>query len=228
MQVANSYLNHKPYLWLWLPLGFLLLVTLAEFTLPDEILSAINNENGLIELLQAALTAGGFILAIIILWKSRKTCSWPLKLWIGLAALCCLYVTGEEVSWGQHFFNWEASESWKHINDQQETNLHNTSSWLDQKPRLLLLIGVIVGGLLIPLAQQFKPHILPEHLQMIYPEKHLWVTSAIALLIKITDKIGDATDNAFFERASELEETYLFYFVLLYLLIMKHRLTAQN
>ena len=64
-------------------------------------------------------------------------------------------------SWGQHFLGWESSEFWQDINDQSETNLHNTSSWLDQKPRLILEIGVMVGGIVIPLLIKFKKGLLP-------------------------------------------------------------------
>ena len=70
--------------------------------------------------------------------------------WFGLAALCCLYVAGEEISWGQHLFDWATPENWSEVNDQNETNIHNTSSWFDQKPRLVLLIGTVFGSLILP------------------------------------------------------------------------------
>src|SRR3546814_19755347 len=60
-------------------------------------------------------------------------------------------MAGEEASWGRHYAGWLTPEGWQAINDQGETNLHDTSSWLDQKPRTLLEIGVIVGGIIVPL-----------------------------------------------------------------------------
>src|SRR3546814_15941194 len=66
-------------------------------------------------------------------------------------------MAGEEASWGQHYAGWLTPENWQALNDQGETNLHNTSSWLDQKPRTLLEIGVIVGGILIPLLALRRP-----------------------------------------------------------------------
>src|SRR3546814_9825984 len=62
-----------------------------------------------------------------------------------------------EASWGQHYAGWLTPENWQALNDQGETNLHNTSSWLDQKPRTLLEIGVIVGGILIPMLALRRP-----------------------------------------------------------------------
>ncbi|MCB9982820.1 MAG: hypothetical protein H6861_03965 [Rhodospirillales bacterium] len=48
------------------------------------------------------------------------------------------------------------------MNDQNETNLHNISSRFDQKPRLILLVGVVVGGLIIPALQHFKSKRVPQ------------------------------------------------------------------
>ena len=43
-----------------------------------------------------------------------------------IGALSCLYIAGEEMSWGQHFFHWNTPEYWAMVNRQEETNLHNT------------------------------------------------------------------------------------------------------
>ncbi len=43
-----------------------------------------------------------------------------------IGALGSLYIAGEEMSWGQHFFHWNTPEYWAEVNRQQETNLHNT------------------------------------------------------------------------------------------------------
>ena len=35
--------------------------------------------------------------------------------WVGIAALACLYIAGEEASWGQHYFGWGTPESWQEV-----------------------------------------------------------------------------------------------------------------
>lgn len=40
-------------------------------------------------------------------------------------ALLFFFAAGEEVSWGQRIFGWETGETFREINKQQETNLHN-------------------------------------------------------------------------------------------------------
>ncbi|MGH1399456.1 MAG: hypothetical protein ACRBCT_09615, partial [Alphaproteobacteria bacterium] len=161
-----------------------------------------------------------------ILMRIRARNIW-LTLWVGIAALATFYVAVEEISWGQHIFEWGTPDFWQQVNDQSETNLHNTSSWLDQKPRAILLIGVIVGGLIIPLLTRIKPEILPQTFTIIYPSAILSVTAALALLVKIIDKGQDAADIVLLSRASEVEELYLFYFVLLYLIILRRRVMQQ-
>lgn len=65
--------------------------------------------------------------------------------WMLLLIAGCVYFAGEEISWGQHWLGWETPAQWQAINDQGETNLHNTSSWLDQKPRHLLELWILAG-----------------------------------------------------------------------------------
>ncbi len=158
-------------------------------------------------------------------WKTQKL----LGLWVGLFALASFYITGEEMSWGQQLLHWNTPESWSQINNQNETNLHNTSDWLDQKPRMLLQIGILFGGIIFPLIRKFKPGLLPQKFKIIYPPDILSVTAFIALLVNMGDRVNDFLKNiVLFERASEVEELYLFYFVLLYLIVLRQRIVSAR
>src|SRR3546814_4343016 len=104
--------------------------------------------------------------------------------WIVLALLGSVYMAGEEASWGQHYAGWLTPEGWQAINDQGETNLHNTSSWLDQKPRTLLEIGVIVGGIIVPLLALRRPAIREGRFALLLrSEEH---TSELQSLMRIS------------------------------------------
>jgi len=173
------------------------------------------------------LMVGAFVAARTLL-KMDKSNKW-LNIWIGLAFAACAFVGIEEMSWGQSVFKWGTPEFWAHINVQEETNLHNTSTWLNQKPRILLAIGIVTGGLLIPAAKRWKPSWVPAKFEIIYPPATLGVVAALYLFVRLTEKIA----NSFFDmdiwaRPSEVEEVYFFYFVLLYLLVMKSRLTKPK
>ncbi|MDF1814116.1 MAG: hypothetical protein P1V20_18065 [Verrucomicrobiales bacterium] len=81
--------------------------------------------------------------------------------WTVCWTLACIYFAGEEASWGQWQFGWETPETFQEINKQQETNLHNTSSWLNQKPRTLVELWMILAGLILPFFYTKVRNILP-------------------------------------------------------------------
>jgi hypothetical protein len=200
-----------------------------EIALPRPVLQASLSEGGPHETFEFLFMAAAFCIGLVTLkiidWEKQK---W-LGVWVLLATICSFYVAGEEISWGQQLLHWTTPEFWDSINNQHETNLHNTSSWLDQKPRLLLQIGVLVGGIFMPIARKFKPSALPAKFAIIYPPNALFFTALMALVVNMTDRVDGALKNiTFFERASEVEELYLFYFVMLYLIILKRRILQDK
>ncbi|PCJ97886.1 MAG: hypothetical protein COA45_09370 [Zetaproteobacteria bacterium] len=217
---------HK-LLWLWIPLLMAVVQIFLELLLPSQTLSILHSESGPHEFVQFIIIFLALVISATMLHGLNfKEVPW-LSAWIGLMTLCCFYVAGEEISWGQHVLNWSTPDYWNNLNDQGETNLHNTSSWLDQKPRLILELGVIVGGLIMPLLMKVKPDFLPKKFRIIYPPRFLYVTAGIFLVLKIVDK-ADVLGIQLFERGSEVQELYLFYFVLLYCLELRRRLSLKN
>jgi hypothetical protein len=148
--------------------------------------------------------------------------------WVTLAFIGCAYVAGEEASWGQHFFAWTTPEEWRLYNDQGETNLHNISSWLDQKPRLLLEIGVLVGGLVFPLIQRGGRFLQRGRLAYLTPSIVCLPTAAMALLVRLEDVVIEVTDAPMllFHRPSEVQELFFYYFVCLYLAVLSRRIRS--
>ncbi|MCB1562562.1 MAG: hypothetical protein KDJ75_03220 [Alphaproteobacteria bacterium] len=218
---------HKIW-WLWVPILIALIQVILETTLSSDVLARLHSESGPHEAFEFLFLLYAFIICILILpkldWRTQK----PLLAWVLIATVSCFYVAGEEISWGQHLLKWSTPEYWTHLNDQGETNLHNTSSWLDQKPRLILLIGVLTGGLVIPALQRFKPGLLPQKFAIIYPPAFLGVVALFVLGVEVLGKIDDALKNVvILERGSEVEELYLFYFVMLYMIVLRRRI-LQN
>lgn len=213
------------FFWLWVPILFLVMQIGIEIFVTDEDLKGgLHSEWGPHETLQSIFITGAFLVAMFTLpkinWQTQKL----LGIWFALAGLCCFYVAGEEISWGQHILNWQTPAYWSGVNDQNETNLHNTSAWLDQKPRLILFIGIIIGGLVIPALRRWKPSALPKKFEQFYPADILVVTALGVTLPYLAEEIKEhLSQGRLFKRTSELQELYMYYFVLLYLINLRFR-----
>ncbi len=107
-------------------------------------------ENGWIEILTVVFLLIAILFGMIFLLLHQIPDHGWVQWWMVLLVLGSLYFAGEELSWGQHIFGWETSEYWQTLNDQGETNLHNTSPLFDQIPRTLLSIAALIGGVLVP------------------------------------------------------------------------------
>ncbi len=214
----------KPFFWLWLPLLWMIGQLCAEFYFPIDALISFHAENGLHEWLQVFMLLGGCGFAChALLTMDRAKHTW-LALWLAMAAIGCFWVAGEEISWGQWLFFWDTPPDWALMNGQHETNLHNNSRWLNQIPDSILKIGIVVGGLFLPLMMTLKPQWVPHRFASIYPPKKLWVIALLLVFAVVAHKTGKLVwHTKLFARGSEVEELYIYYFVLLYIFSLWQR-----
>ena len=210
-------------LWtLWLPVGLAVLLSLLGTLAPGLYDAWLNDERGGVELAQWLVLLGAVLVAARLLARPEVRRRPALLAWDALAGLACFYVAGEEISWGQHLAQWNTPEYWRAVNDQQETNLHNTSSWFDQKPRTLLEIGVIVGGLLAPLLRRLRPGAFRGLVDLLAPTA---ATVPIALVAEFAGLAKRLEMNVFF-RPSEIQELYFYLFAFAYLVVLQWRAKA--
>ena len=192
-------------------------------------------ENGFIENIQSLF----LILSIFLLINEIKNFNNHklIKTFIIFKVLALTYYLGEEISWGQHFFNWNTPEIFNEINNQNETNLHNISNLLDQLPRTFVLLWC--GPIPILFYYIKKKFSFKKEFNLIFlPEKKLLVISLILLTFFLPDffidKLGlhpghhiDGKDikEAFFwdfisfnyiQRLSELHELIFCFYFLIY------------
>jgi len=98
-----------------------------------------------------------FLFATTMLLAVKIACTKSnYRAFYGVLALACLFVVGEEISWGQRIFNIATPEFFEAHNLQNETNLHNFFTGpikTDAKKLLeyLIALGLIGYGLLFPL-----------------------------------------------------------------------------
>ncbi len=219
----------SPLYWLWIPVVVMILELLGEIFIDHDTFTAIHSEYGPHEMVEFfAISAATILAAYTFLTMDRSANKW-LTAWVAIAAVCGFYVSAEEISWGQTFLQWSTPEFWSGINQQSETNLHNTSSWLNQKPRILLEIGVITGGVIIPALRRFKPSWLPQKFEIIYPPSYLFVIAALFTAYRAANFAATHFfDYKLFARPSEVSELYMFYFVLLYIISLRPRLPKKR
>jgi len=148
-----------------------ILLPVSLFALPNLFVGVFEDtgfyfakESGAVEIITAILLAVAIAVAVWFLIRlflpvSREETIRYRRLtilWSVIFCLGCIYFLGEEISWGQHLGGWETPETWQEVNEQNETNSHNISGWLDQVPRTVLTIGIICGGVVYPLLRRGK------------------------------------------------------------------------
>jgi len=218
------------WLYLWMPLAIAAVLSLVWHLNPGFYRAYLVGEIGILEATHVLVPLMSIVACLRILALPEVRADRLVFSWILLGMLGSLYMAGEEASWGQHYAGWLTPESWQAINDQAETNLHNTSSWLDQKPRTLLEIGVIVGGIVIPLLALWRPAIREGRFALFLPPLACLPSALIAELGKIWERLQSLGlwDITLFYRASEVQELYFSLFILFYLMVFRQRVLARR
>ena len=224
----------SPWVWLVCPVAFLIVVYSVAFYDAEFYSRWIPGELGLLESLQPVIVALAAFYGVRILALRP---AWPRK-WLGpwafLFILGCIYIIGEEVSWGQHYGGWGTPEWIERLNDQGEMNLHNISSWFDQKPRALLEISIIVGGILYPLWSRYasrkgrKPKTSEYWL---WPTIVCFPTAVLAELSRLPARLIEPARLAaegFVVRHSEVQESFFYLFILIYLMSLHFRIAQRR
>jgi hypothetical protein len=121
---------------------WVLIAEVIAFTAPNAFPQLVA-EDGIIEWLTVILFGAAG------LWMLRRAIA-ERRVFDGLVALFCLFVAGEEMSWGQRLIGYTPPEYFLANNGQQEVNLHNMAS-----PRKIFSLALIGFGVLLPLVSRF-------------------------------------------------------------------------
>jgi len=220
----------QAWLWLWLPVTLFIVIFCTAFISNNTYVYLFKGELGLIELATPLLLVPAIVSGVLILLNKEKEDVKQFDAWIIFVTLACIYFAGEEISWGQHLQGWETPRWIEEINKQHETNLHNMSGWFNQKPRLLLEILVLVGGIYMPLKRKLLYIHLPHNnwQYWLYPSKVCIPAAILAILSRIPDRLNNLFESNWMiydVRLSEVQELYFAIFLMIYLLSIKCRLS---
>jgi hypothetical protein len=202
-----------------------ILLPLAWYAITGDY-SVFKRESGIIENMTVVLlvVAIGFCVASLSL-ANRLALSGFLKAWLFILIMGATYFALEEMSYGQHMFGWGTAESWKELNDQDETNLHNVHSLFDQVPRALLSLAILVGGVILPLYRYFRDIKLDESSRFYWqwPTLDCITIGLVVVLIRpiLTVFETDAINTG------ETKENLIAMFILLYCISIHSRLRQK-
>ena len=214
--------------WLVLPLTVFILPYLSRLDAPGSD-AYLYGENGWIEISTAVCLLAAILFGMIFLASNKVDHHGWTRGWMIIIVLGSLYFAGEEISWGQHIFGWETPDRWLELNDQGETNFHNTSALLDQVPRTLLSLAALVGGVIVPLFRIITGR---------YPDRSssgywLWPTfvclpaALFSLLVSWHEKLYRVLEVeipfVLDVRAGEVKESLLALFIMLYVISIWYR-----
>jgi len=81
-----------------------------------------------------------------------------------------------------------------------------------------------VGGILIPIAAVFDPRVRTNRLSLFLPPPALMPAAIVALALKAADLLLQNGYGKLLQRPSETIETYLYFFILAYLIVFARRI----
>ncbi len=216
-------------MWLGLPIVVTLFIVITIIFFPKQIKFIIEQENGIVELGTTVVLLPAIIAGVLCFMRRRLLPVKWLGYWLLLVTLGCVYIAGEEISWGQHLLSWGTPEYFQKLNDQNETNIHNMSSWFDQKPRLLLEISILIGGVILVLWRKFMgiTYARSDWRRWFWPDMQCFPAAILAIAARLPERYQSITGNwplPVHIRLSEVQELYFAVFLLIYLLVAYRRL----
>ncbi len=217
--------------YLWLPVTLLFLLLTLNFWDKAVFFEWVEGEHGIVELLTPLVLVAGIVFGTKLIKLRKAIRPGLIFYWACLVSLACVYFAGEELSWGQQLFLWQTPEGLQNINDQNETNIHNISSWFDQKPRLILEIWVLIGGVVLPIRRYLDKRGYDKNTWQywFWPSNICFPSALLAIAVKFPERVKSVFDLEPFQygiRYSEMQELYFAFFLSLYLMSIYTR--AKN
>jgi hypothetical protein len=207
------------------PALWLMFVVIAAFVGGQFAHRVLNPETGVQETVTGVLALGAFVVGLITFFQPAIKNDWAVRTWLLVFSVAALFFAGEDLNWGQYYFGWDSPEYFQTHNREHETNLHNMSTWFNQKPRIVAELWLLVAGLLVPLGWKLPQKIAARFVPvLLWPDKRLVFAALLAGLAKINSALEEGGVGWLATvRWSEVIEFLLAYSMLLYALMLLER-----
>lgn len=232
---AKQKTEPSAFWWLIFPPVMIAISLISRTVNPDFYYAYIEGELGIVENGTVLLLLPAFLFGVVAIFLTRGMDSPLLTGWVILNTLGCFYFMGEEASWGQHWFGWAADGIFAD-HPRGETNIHNTNHWFDQKPKVIVELWTIVGGIIVPIIAWLKGSTNKGSTTTlwywIWPTFVCLPTALIGVIIKNIERTRQAMETTFpapFDiRFSEPQEYYFGLFFCLYMYSLMRRIHAAR
>jgi hypothetical protein len=223
---ANDPGWRESWWWLFIPIAVAIFTILSFRIAPGWHRQWVTPESMILESAQFLMMVIGFAIAVQLLFDPYVRKRTLLFVFTAFAALTCLYIGGEEVSWGQHIFYWDMSHLQSEVNTDGEFSLHNMNKAFERIPRALLQTGIIVGGILVPLVCAFDGARLKRSpIGLFLPPAALMPAALLTAFFKWGEPLAPYFGvPALAARASEGTEFFMYFFLMAYLIVFERRI----
>lgn len=214
--------------WCYFPIALLVVQFLAAELLEYETYyKIIDTELGLIENLTVLFAVFAIITGCRIWFTRSNFPSMAYHVYIILLISGCIYILGEETSWGQHYMQWETPDWLGDINQQDETNLHNVHNIFGVVPKIGLEWSIYICGIFLALKFRKNNTVFDPKTNWQYwilPTFIIFPSALFAFILRIIDRFENWFDWDYTVDWDETHECLLLYVILLYMLSIHKRL----
>lgn len=190
-------------------------------------------EAGIIEIGTALFLFFAVIFAIPCIRLAQQRKLTGMSVLLSIYAVGCFLLLGEEISWGQHVFDWQSPDYFIENNEKNETNLHNMGFINRSIAKWIVVIGMVAGGVVLPLTFRWRKSIYSavEHwISWLFPTTVCVPVGLIVFVSHISSKNG-FLDTAAVEAGLSLREStelYISIFFLIYVASLYIRMKSSN
>jgi len=224
----------KPYLILLVPFAFFAMVFMALSAGPEVYHIWVSSQTSIAEMLMGV----PLIFTLIVLgclWANPTVrANKHVRPWLIAYTFSVFYFLGEDQNWGQHYVGWGTPDFFMERNKEHETNLHNMSSWFNQKPRIAMELWVIIAGILVPLGWQKPREWMAKWVPaVLWPDKGFVPLAILTIAITMPERLKQylgITINPDWDlvRFSELQEFCFGVYMLCYAVMLSKRLRSGD
>lgn len=178
----------------------------------EELFHWLTEEDMLVEWSTFVLFFLAFVISTRKIWLEYNKKSY-FDWFMILIAIGCLFVAGEEISWGQRFFGFDTPEMIKSVNFQNEMTLHNIGNFGKNWIRRIFMLSMFFYLIVIPLVVNYHKRVKQflSKIRFVIPKTDLIILFLCSLILPCYVKYCEIFESPlpkYHDYAMEVTELY--------------------